>query len=147
MERVVTLEIAGEFVAYPFLLLAQVPVLNDVVGGRQVVVFYTGGTLSPFAGTSFQPKRTIGSTGVFDPAVDGRRLTFKIVANAVVDDETGSKWSILGEAIEGPLAGTKLDPVVHGNHFWFAWAGFNPTTLVRGIDSDIAGPLIPAEEG
>ncbi len=147
MERVVTLEIAGDFVAYPFLLLAQVPVLNDVVGGRQVVVLYTGGTLSPFAGTSVQPKRTIGSTGVFDPVVDGRRLTFKIVANAIVDDETGSKWSILGEALEGPLAGTKLDPVVHGNHFWFAWAGFNPATLVRGIDSDIAGPLIPAEEG
>jgi hypothetical protein len=147
MERVVTLEIAGECVAYPFLLLAQVPVLNDVVGGRQVVVFYTGDTLSPFAGSSFQPKRTIGSTGVFDPVVDGRRLTFKIVANAILDDETGSKWSILGEALEGPLAGTKLDPVVHGNHFWFAWAGFNPATLVRGIDSDIAGPLIPAEEG
>jgi hypothetical protein len=84
---------------------------------------------------------------VFDPVVDGRRLTFKVVANAIVDDETGSKWSILGEALDGPLAGTQLDLVVHDNHFWFAWAGFNPSTVVRGIDSDIVGPLIPVEEG
>ena len=117
MERVVTLDIGGEFVAYPFLLLAQLPVVNDAVGGKQVVVFYTGDTLSPFAGTLTRPKRTIGSTGVFDPVVDGRRLTFKVVVNVIVDDETGSKWSILGEALEGPLKGTQLDLVVHGNHF------------------------------
>jgi hypothetical protein len=147
MERVVTLDIGGEFVAYPFLLLAQVPVINDVVGGKRVVVFYTGDTLSPFAGTLTRPKRTVGSTGVVDPVVDGRRLTFKVVASVIVDDETGSKWSILGEALEGPLAGTQLELVVHGNHFWFAWAGFNPSTVVRGIDSDIAGPLIPIEGG
>ena len=138
MERVVTIEIGDDRVAYPFLLLAQVPVINDVVGGREVVVFYTGDTLSPFAGTTAQPRRAIGSTGVFDPVVDGDRLTFTVEGDAIVDEETGSKWSIVGEALEGPLEGTKLTPVVHGNHFWFAWAGFNPDTVVRGIDSEIA---------
>ena len=29
-----------------------------------------------------------------------------------------------------PLAGRQLEPVVHGNHFWFAWAAFAPETTV-----------------
>ncbi|RME46572.1 MAG: DUF3179 domain-containing protein, partial [Chloroflexi bacterium] len=39
-------------------------------------------------------------------------------------------WNILGEAISGPMQGKKLTPVVHGNHFWFAWAAFNPETAI-----------------
>jgi hypothetical protein len=31
----------------------------------------------------------------------------------------------LGRAIEGPLAGQELSPVIHTNHLWFAWAAFN----------------------
>ncbi len=30
------------------------------------------------------------------------------------------------QAIEGPLLGSQLTPVVHANDFWFAWAAFNP---------------------
>jgi hypothetical protein len=29
-------------------------------------------------------------------------------------------------ATNGPLAGSRLTPVVHGDHFWFAWAAFFP---------------------
>jgi hypothetical protein len=38
---------------------------------------------------------------------------------------------LLGLAIAGELAGTKLEPVVHANHFWFAWAVFKPATQIR----------------
>jgi len=34
----------------------------------------------------------------------------------------GSVWNILGQATEGQLAGKKLTPVVHANHFWFSQA-------------------------
>ena len=54
-----------------------------------------------------------------------------MVDGIVVDDQTGSAWTILGEAVDGELVGTKLSPLVHGNHFWFAWAAFNPDTEVR----------------
>jgi hypothetical protein len=44
--------------------------------------------------------------------------------------ETGSSWSIAGVATGGELAGAVLEPVVHGDHFWFAWAGFSPETRI-----------------
>ena len=40
----------------------------------------------------------------------------------------------MGEALEGEMAGKSLTPIVHGNHFWFAWGAFNPETLIyRGV--------------
>jgi hypothetical protein len=50
-----------------------------------------------------------------------------------MDQETGSTWSLSGDAIRGPLLGRRLDPIPHGNHFWFAWAVFKPETkVIRG---------------
>ena len=48
----------------------------------------------------------------------------------ITDRETGSTWSITGLAIDGPLAGAQMAPVVHGDHFWFAWAAFAPDTTI-----------------
>jgi len=36
----------------------------------------------------------------------------------------------LGLAIDGPLSGERLEPIPHGNHFWFAWAVFKPETRI-----------------
>jgi len=33
-------------------------------------------------------------------------------------------------AVWGPLAGRRLEPIVHGNHFWFSWASYRPQTRV-----------------
>ncbi|HJN91566.1 MAG TPA: DUF3179 domain-containing (seleno)protein [Dehalococcoidia bacterium] len=35
-----------------------------------------------------------------------------------------------GEAVDGPLLGAQLEPLVHANHFWFAWVAFEPDTLI-----------------
>ncbi|HEY85741.1 MAG TPA: DUF3179 domain-containing protein, partial [Chloroflexi bacterium] len=35
----------------------------------------------------------------------------------------------------GELAGQKLTPVLHANHFWFAWAAFAPETRAYGVSS------------
>ena len=118
LERFLTIDIAGEAVAYPSSGLRQTPVIDDTVGGRAIVVLSTGGTLSPFAGTTAAPKRPVGSTGVFDPVADGLSLTFTASDGVIIDEQTGSAWNIQGEALSGPLAGTRLAPVVHGNHFW-----------------------------
>ena len=72
----------------------------------------------------------VGSTGVFEPAVDGRKLTFSADGDGFVDGETGSRWNILGESVGGELSGSRLTPVVHANHFWFAWAAFKPDTVI-----------------
>ncbi len=69
---------------------------------------------------------------VFDRRVGDQTLTFRADGDLVVDIESGSQWDITGHAVMGPLAGTQLEPVTHGNHFWFAWAVFRPDTRVYG---------------
>ena len=138
VERVVAVSVDGEHVAYPFLLLDEHPVINDTVNGQDLVVFYIGGTLSPFGGRGRTPNRVIGSTAVYDPVVDGQKLTFNGRDGVIKDEETGSTWDILGNAVDGPLQGKRLEPVQHGNHFWFSWAAFNPETAVRSAE-DLTG--------
>jgi hypothetical protein len=43
---------------------------------------------------------------------------------------TGSEFDLLGRGIAGALTGTRLRPVPHGNHFWFAWGVFKPRTRI-----------------
>ncbi len=133
MERVAALSIGGHAVAYPFRMLREVPVVNDSIAGQDIVVFYVGGTLSAFEGAGGGSNRTVGSTGVYDPFVNGEKLTFEVKDGEIVDESTGSRWNILGRATAGPLVGTELNPVIHTNHFWFAWAAFNPDTEVREV--------------
>lgn len=130
MERVVTVELNGEAVAYPFSLLEQRRLVADVVGGQPIVVFWTGGTASALDQGTIAQSRDVGSAAVFLPRAGGRPLTFQARGDEIYDRETGSRWSVLGRALEGPLAGEELQPVVHGNHFWFAWAVFKPHTRV-----------------
>ena len=72
----------------------------------------------------------MGATGVFDPNLEDQKLTFRRDGQAIVDEETGSTWNILGQAIAGPLAGEQLEPIVHADHFWFSWAAFKPDTII-----------------
>ena len=69
-----------------------------------------------------------------DEQLDGRKLTFRLDGSpedgVIVDDETGSTWSILGKAISGELEGSQLDRILHQDHFWFAWAAFKPDTMI-----------------
>ncbi|MDE2842915.1 MAG: DUF3179 domain-containing (seleno)protein [Chloroflexota bacterium] len=37
---------------------------------------------------------------------------------------------MFGQGVGVALAGRQLTPVVHANHFWFAWAAFRPDTTV-----------------
>lgn len=130
IERVVAVEIGDDAVAYPFGLLEQVRVVEDTVGGERIVVFHQPGTVSALDEASIADSRDIGAAGVFTPAAAGQELTFRAEGDDIFDNETNSRWNVLGKAVEGPLAGEELAPVVHGDHFWFAWSAFNPDTRV-----------------
>ena len=130
MERVVTVSIGREDVAYPFSALEKVRVVHDMVGGRPIVVFFERGTASALDTSEIARGRDIGATGVFVPILDGRRLTIQPAAKGFTDRETQSTWTILGQATAGPLRGKRLEPVVHGNYFWFSWAVFKPKTRI-----------------
>ena len=132
LERVVTLNLNGDRVAYSFLQLQLMPVIHDSVGGGPVVVFWSSGTVSALDDSRIVNSEDVGSAGVYSPLVDGESLSFVSAGGEIRDQKTDSVWNTLGLAISGPLAGTRLDPVVHGNDFWFAWAGFWPDTRVYG---------------
>ena len=129
-ERVVTVAINGVDVAYPLSILSEVSVIADTQGGQDVVVFHTGGTASALGARVIAEAEDVGATGVFDPNVDGQKLTFTSDGDNFVDAETGSTWNILGQAIDGTFAGQQLSPIVHANHFWFSWAAFKPDTII-----------------
>ena len=130
MERVVAVELNGEVAAYPFSRLEQKPVVNDLLGGQEIVVLFKPGTVSALHRSSIADSRDIGSASVFSPVIDGRKLTFSAQGAGFQDAETGSTWDVFGRATSGPLQGKTLEPIVSGNHFWFAWAAFKPETRV-----------------
>lgn len=57
-------------------------------------------------------------------------LSFRPDGQLFSDLSTGTKWDILGTAVEGPLVGHRLKPVEHVDTFWFAWAAYQPGTKV-----------------
>ncbi len=139
MERVVGINVGEQSAAYPFPLFESSPVVNDTVFGQDVAIFYASETLSGFETPYYAGPRVVGSTGVYDPNLVGTgKLTFRLENDSILDDQTGSKWTILGEAVEGPLAGQALKPLIHANHFWFAWQAFFPETEVRAAE-DLVG--------
>ena len=133
MERVVALDGLASPVAYAFSLLERRRVVNDEIGGVSLVVFWAPGTASALDAGAIHDGRDVGATAVFDRRLDDRLLTFETAAEGRFRDrETGSVWVLSGRAVEGPLAGHRLEPVPHGNHFWFAWAVFRrDTRLVK----------------
>ena len=67
--------------------------------------------------------------------MDGRALNFSVdpetrgVLTALVDDETGSRWmAFTGIAVEGEMAGKRLERIPSHLSFWFAWTDWNPET-------------------
>jgi len=130
MARVTTVDLNGEAVAYPNDILVEQGVVNDTIGGTEVVVIWQPGLASALDSGSLAQGQDVGSNGVFERQVNGRLLTFSLSGATIIDDQTGSTWNILGEAIDGELEGKSLTPVVKVDHFWFSWAAFRPDTRV-----------------
>jgi hypothetical protein len=130
MARVLIVVLGGEAVAYPFDTLQKVHVVNDTVGKIDIVALWVPGTSSPLDSGTIAGGRDVGSANVYMRALGGRTLTFGFDGTHIVDKETGSTWDILGRAINGPLSGKSLTPVVATNSFWFAWVVYRPDTRV-----------------
>jgi hypothetical protein len=104
--------------AYPINDAATgVEVINDEVGGVPLVVIRSG--IDNFAVAFSRLHPQLGE------------LTFEAATGAadiyplnIRDQETGTLWNILGEALEGQLVGSSLDRPRAMTAYWFAWAGF-----------------------
>ena len=107
---------SGGGIALPFGELAKsgdVSVVRVPAGGTQATVFWSEDAQ---AARAFETSRS-----------------FSVRDGQIVDDATGSVWSVEGRAIEGSLAGegAQLTPLDTGYvAFWFAWAAFQPDTVI-----------------
>lgn len=136
MARVITVDGAEDSVAYPYEVLREHRAINDVVNGEPIAVLWQEGTASALDESSIDAGRDVGSAGVFSRRLDGRTLTFRSGDGSILDEETGSEWNVLGEAVAGDLKGKRLEPVVSVDHFWFSWAAFRPETRVYDPQSE-----------
>ncbi len=116
--------------AIPLVTLQEQQVIHTVVAKEDIVVWWIPGTNSALNLHDIVFSVDVGSVGVFSPNINGRQLRFRPDGPMFVDEQTGSRWNILGQAIEGPLTGTKLQPIEHLDTFWFAWAAFWPDTVI-----------------
>ena len=130
-ERVVAVFGGRETVVVPFSRLAREPVVHTEVGSRQVVVLYKRGVVSPLDARTIADSRDVGTAAAFDRTVGGGRLSFVRRGDGFVDRGTGSRWDIAGRAVEGELAGTRLQPLRHDQQFWFALAAFVPDARIE----------------
>ncbi len=122
-EPVISVELHGQAKAYPLRILVWHEIVNDVVGGVPVTATYC-----PLCNTGIAFRR---------PVIDGRLLDFgtsgKLYHSNLVmyDRQTNSFWpQVLGEAVVGPLAGTKLEIVATQILSWQDWRAAYPEGLV-----------------
>ncbi|MCP4516106.1 MAG: DUF3179 domain-containing protein, partial [Delftia sp.] len=130
MARVVTVELGDEAVAYPYQVLQETHVVNDLFAGAPLVVFWSSGTASALDAASLASGRDVGAGVVFSRQFDDQILEFYFEDDQILDQQTGSAWNVFGQAVSGPLQGSQLTPIVSVNHFWFSWAAFKPDTRV-----------------
>ncbi len=129
-ERIVSVEILSESAAYPFTLLEQQSVINDNIANQAITVFWQQGTASALDGSSIAGSKDVGAVGVFSRNLNGQTLEFSWNGESFIDEQSNSTWNLLGQATSGELAGSSLEPIVHDNTLWFAWAAFKPETRV-----------------
>lgn len=125
-ERVLAALVNGETVAYPFSLLAQHTVINDTAGGQAVVAFWQTGDVND--DNTVRQGEDVGMAVLFYRTVNDQTLTFVVRNGTITDQETGSTWTIFGEAVQGPLKSTRLEQVNCSAAYWFAWVNTYPDT-------------------
>lgn len=106
--------------------LAREPLRVDRVGGVPVLVVHDPGT---------------ATTVLHRAEAAGRELTFREaesppaagLSRRIEDRETGSTWQAwTGTAVDGPLAGERLEPIPSTSVFWFGWTDYFPSTMLFG---------------
>jgi hypothetical protein len=114
-ERVLGVPLGSGGLAFPFGVLddlGPVAVAQTQTLGQPLVVFWD---------------RFRQAAMAYEAEVDGETLTFSIVVDSVIDDQTQTTWRVDGLGLEGPLAGVQLEPVAEAFvAYWFAWPAFYP---------------------
>ena len=131
LTRVVGVTVGDVSRAYSYDLLRRERAVDTVVDDVPLVVLWSTGSASPLDAADVREGRDVGAAAVFDRRLGNRVLTFTGAGkDAFRDRQTGSRWTLAGLAVDGPLEGRRLTPLAHQDAFWFAWAAFQPDTEV-----------------
>ena len=122
---VLGVEGAAEQLSFSLEGLADRNCRMDSVDGKSVAVFWYGPTKSAVA---------------FWAELDGQKLTF--YADGISpetapfkDRETGTRWTLAGRAIDGPLRGKELEWAPSIACRWYAWSHEYPQTRIYAQDN------------
>jgi hypothetical protein len=107
--------------AYPFNEIPHGSVINDLVGLTPLVVIFDADSRTAIPYSSIVNDEVFGFYAV-EPE-GGLPIEFK-------DIQTGSRWNMLGQAVDGPLAGAQLEQIPAYNSMWFAWDTYYQGTQV-----------------
>ncbi len=132
MERIISVGENELYKIYPFSKLMEEGVINDNFNNNRFVLFYKSETVSILDQAEIAASKNIGSATVFYAELGGNFLNFEIKDNQIIDKNTKSTWDITGLCIKGKLKGKTLRPMIHGNHFAFAWLSFHPDSMIYG---------------
>jgi len=123
-ERVLGIPDREESIVFPFGELADgasARALSVTVRGEEMIVFWD---------------RSGRAAMAYRPAHEGDHLSFKVKNGRIVDEQTGSTWTVDGRAVEGEKEGAQLDPVNRAYvSFWFAWDAFQPDARLWPTDA------------
>jgi hypothetical protein len=115
----------GEAKAYPIRFLGYHHQVQDVAGGKALLITYC----------------TVCRTGrVYEPIVNGKPEQFRLVGmdhfNAMLEDVTTKSWwrQATGEAITGKLKGQKLPEFFSTQTSLAKWLQLNPASLIMQED-------------
>jgi hypothetical protein len=123
---VIGVNINGEAKAYPIRFLGYHHQVQDVVGGKPILVTYC----------------TVCRTGrVYEPIINGKHETFRLVGmdhfNAMLEDATTKSWwqQATGKAVAGKLKGEQLPEVLSSQTSLAHWVQLHPDTKIMQADS------------
>ena len=92
--------------------LAKEPVVNDRCGDKPILIYFD------------KLKATVA---LYSRVVDGRELSFRLDQGKLIDESSNSTWNpLIGLAVAGPLAGTRLEPLAGVVIPKSRWEKFHP---------------------
>ena len=117
---VLGVEIDGRTKAYPIDGAGARACFNDSFAANDISVFW------------YRPTRTAVA---FSRELNGRTLTFYADSISpesapIKDRETGTRWTLAGRGIDGPLRGMELRWVSSVQCRWYAWNAEYPKTQI-----------------
>ena len=136
LANVLGVEYGDVTMAYVLDGLAERDCILDTPGDEPIAVFW------------YEPTR---SAVAYNCRLDDRQLTF--YADPVSpesapfkDRETGTRWTLAGRAVDGPLQGAELTWVSSIQCRWYAWSSEYPETQVHDQPDATSAQTAPDEE-